>query len=160
MTPNALASTGPQADLWSHLKSMDHALVRALDSQSALSLTTLDKERLIALVSFLRNSLVHQTEEQLISMDSLITPDLEPNTVSYLDLRQRLKELPSFEAWENKAKMGFDKKVQKLVETTENYINKPASDSLFPKDAPQEELKVLRDLLSELLKNSESALHT
>src|SRR5947208_2936852 len=63
MIPNALAVTGPYAGLWSHLKSMDHALARALDSGNPSSLTALDKERLEALVQFFQRGLVSENSD-------------------------------------------------------------------------------------------------
>ncbi len=61
MIPDALSSTGPFAGFWAHLKSIDHALCRALDSKSSLSLTELDKERLRTMADFLRESMPAQT---------------------------------------------------------------------------------------------------
>ena len=49
MIPQAIANVGPYADLWSHLKSMQHALLRANAAQNARDLSMLDKERLTAL---------------------------------------------------------------------------------------------------------------
>ena len=50
MIPNAIASTGPYAGLWSHLKSIDHALRRVL---ADTKLTELAQDRLEALLELL-----------------------------------------------------------------------------------------------------------
>ena len=54
MIPQAISNVGPYADLWSYLKSMQHALNRAVAGQNLMEL---DKERLSALARFLRGEL-------------------------------------------------------------------------------------------------------
>jgi len=78
MIPNALANTGPYADFWGHLKSIDHALERALnpditspdhDREQTLDadkttpgLTDLDRDRFKALILFFKSALTQKTE--------------------------------------------------------------------------------------------------
>ena len=48
MIPNAISNTGPYANFWSHLKSIDHTLERIIALSQTESITELDKDRLEA----------------------------------------------------------------------------------------------------------------
>ena len=153
MIPNALTSTGAYADMWSHFKSIEHALDRVLDSSASFSLTDLDRERLMALADFLRDNIIVKTPNQSATR-------LSPTRDSYtaeLDLKERLQNVKEFSDWQEKAKLGVNKKVLSLVEAIEGFVKKP-SDKLFPQDVPQEAFEVLKAIVAALVSDTESAL--
>ncbi len=155
MIPNAVASIGPFAELWSHLKSIDHALERSLDSKNAESLTELDKERLHALVELLQMGVAPASPEP-VNLLTCATP-LDPDYGSSINLRERISTLPAFESWKKSSRLGFEPKVQKLIDAIQGFVVKPPG-SLFPKDAPRQELEVLRAIVQDLLFDAEAAL--
>src|SRR5579859_5900009 len=160
MIPQAIASAGPYADLWSHLKSMQHALGRALGAQTAKYLSDLDKERLNALARFLKSELSQKTEPDALTFSGFRDqPSNEPTYSLDIDLQQMLKNLPAFEEWHAAQKLGFEKKWQKLVSALETYLQSLGS-SLLPIHPPQEEFGILQKIVSELLVHAESALQT
>ena len=160
MMPNALANTGAYADLWSHLKSIDHALERAMTEDDMSKLSDLDRERLRALMSLLRDSLAQHTDLRQVSRDSLRPRDSHTSIYSsdIRSLKERLRETREFTAWHAAAKMGFEKKVEKLIDSLEIYLQ-GASEELFGKGAPPEEFMILRAALALLLRDAESGLH-
>ena len=158
MIPQPMAREGPYADLWSYLKSLQHALKRALHAQTSRDLTALDKERLTALARWLRRELTIKTSADLLTLNVFAAkPSREPVYALDIDLPQMIKSLPSFEAWLAAQKLGFDKKWQKLVTALETYTQN-LGDSLLPHHPPQEEFHVLQDLLSELVLHAEGIL--
>lgn len=157
MIPQAIASTGPYADLWSHLKSMLHALDRAMNAKNARDLTELDRERLSALSRFLKTELISKSGNQPVSFGSVgLMASQDPSYSFSMDLQQVAKDLPDFEAYHASQKMGFDKKVQKLIAVLEECSAAP--DALIPYNPPKPELRIIQNLLTELLVHAESAL--
>ncbi len=157
MIPNAVASTGPYAGLWSHLKSIDHALGRALDSGSLKKLTELDRERIHALTELFRRGLVSSGLSSHVQTDLLVySQGGDPEYASALELKERIPAVAAFQNWKSARNLGFEKKVQLLIEKAEAFLNKPSS--LFPKDAPREEFEVLRAIVQSLISDAEAAL--
>jgi len=154
MIPQTLTNIGPYAGLWSDLKSMRHAIDRAMKPDTKLM--ELDKARLRTLADFLRNELDPKPlgDNEFLSLSSE-----EPRYSLDIDLRQIVKGLPIFEQWHRSSKMGFKEKTQKLFSALENYI-KEFSNSLFENNPPQEEFKIIRAILTELLARTESTLVT
>lgn len=160
MIPQAIANVGPYADLWSHLKSMQHALDRALKAQTVKDLSSLDRERLNALSRFLRSELSQKTAPEKFSFAGFgAQPSSEPTYSLDVDLQQLVKSLPEFEEWHAAQKMGFEKKWQKLVAALESYAES-LGDSLLPNQQPREEFQIVQKIVSELLLHAESALQT
>ncbi len=159
MILDALSSTGAYADLWSHLKSMDYALERALDSDSPIPLEELDKERLQALSNFLKESIVQKYDDSLASIyDILMSAESRPTFTPDFDLRQKFQDVESFKLWHNASKMGFEKKIQKLVESIEDFLTKSPK-GIFKNDVPREEFNILHALIIVLLSETQSALY-
>ena len=158
MIPQAIANVGPYADLWSHLKSMQHALLRANAAQNARDLSMLDKERLTALAHFLKSELSLKTIPEVFSFAGFGgQPSGEPTYSLDIDLQQMIKNLKAFDEWHAAQKMGFEKKWQKLVSSLETYAQNLGG-SLLPNQPPQEEFQILQKVVSELLLHAESAL--
>jgi hypothetical protein len=152
MIPQAIANIGPYAGLWTDLKSMHHALERALGPSPRGGLTEFDRDRLRALADFLRNqfdSKISQDEEISLALDG-------PRYSLDFDARQVLKSLKSFEQWHRSGKIGTKEKSKKLIDSLEEYLQ-GFSGSWFP-TPPQEEFRILRGFLSELLVRTETAL--
>ena len=80
----------------------------------------------------------------------------DPSYSFSMDLQQVAKDLPEFEAYHATQKMGFDKKVQKLIAALEESSAVP--DALIPYNPPKPELRIIQHLLTELLVHAESAL--
>jgi hypothetical protein len=70
MIPQAIANAGPYADLWSHIKSMQYALGRALKAKNGGDLNSLDKERLTALARFFQGELSLKPPVEVVSLPS------------------------------------------------------------------------------------------
>jgi hypothetical protein len=158
MIPQAIASCGPYADLWSHLKSMIHALERARTAKNTQELTALDKERLRDVVNLLKTELFHRSSEgNLDEFSSLTTASpFDPAYTLGIDLRQFLKEIPEFERWNSPQKLGADKKLQKLQSALENYLENLSANLL--NTPPKEEFLLLQTILASILVHTESAL--
>lgn len=162
MIPNAIASTGPYAGLWSHLKSIDHALHRVLNDTAETELTELDQDRLRALLELLeggkeQGSTASSSPTNLLSM-SAWSPSSGPNYTAAIDLRQELKSIKEFEDWHKPSKIGFEVKLERLIQAVSNFLDQPAS-QLF-KEPPREELQIVHVLVKSLLRNAEAELHS
>ena len=160
MIPQAIANVGPYADLWSHLKSMQHALLRASTTQNPRDLSILDKERLNALARFLKNELSLKTTPEVFSFAGFGGQHASEPTYSLdTDLQLMIKSLKIFDEWHAAQKIGFEKKWQKLVSALESYAHNLGG-SLLPNQPPREEFQILQKVVSELLLHAESALQT
>jgi len=156
MIPQAIKSTGPYADLWSHLKSMAHALTRVESARDISEVAPLDKARLHALDIFIGHELGSGVAPGLASAESFLS--FETSDLSYsleVDVRALLTNLPSFREWMKGASLE-DKtaKVVKAVDTFSEQVNT----GVLPADPPKTELNIVRDLLSTLVLHTESAL--
>lgn len=172
MIPNALANTGPYADFWGHLKSIDHALERAINTitnadyniertigvgETTSTLTDLDKDRLNAMVLFFKSALNPRSTD---SAESRTVPSFLVDThldySSTIDVRQKITAVREFEEWQKTAKKGIESKLQRLIDSVENYLNN-ASASFIP-EAPKEEFEILQAIIQSLLSEAEIAL--
>lgn len=152
MIPNSLSSTGPYAGLWSHLKSIDHALDRVQNGE----FSDLDKERLTALISILESGVTAKRDTSHESPSLLVLADEDqPDYSSALNLREALAAVPEFANWLKKSKIGHDAKLQRLVAALQDVVN---AKELFAPDLPQEEFGILRIVLQSLLCEAEIAL--
>jgi hypothetical protein len=157
MIPQAITSAGPYADLWSHLKSMIHALNRALSVENAQDMTALDKERLQDLAQLLETEVLHRDKEGDVDLKALA--NVSPLDAAYtlgLDLRSFLKEIPEFEQWNAAQKLGTDKKLNRLHTTLTTYVSNLTG--WMPNRPPTEEFRILLTILSAVLRRTESAL--
>jgi len=157
MIPHAIASTSVYADLWSQLKSMDHALLRAQSATSAKDIADLDKARLGALAAFLKNELEATESVQDLSLQAFLA--LRPTEPRYsldADLREMLNELPSFKQWLKTQRLSFREKTAKLASALVDYVEKVSTTLIAT--PPGEEFTILHELLTKLLSHIESAL--
>jgi hypothetical protein len=160
MIPQAIANNGPYADLWSHLKSIQHALMRAIGAQTAKDLSDLDKEQLNGLARFLRSELSQKTEPDAFTFAGFGGQQTNEPTYSLnIDLQQLLRTLPAFEEWHATQKLGFEKKWQRLVAALEAYTGNWGG-TLLLNHPPREEFQILQRIISELLVHAESALQS
>jgi hypothetical protein len=161
MIPNAVASTGPYAGLWSHLKSMDHALDRALQTADCRRLTELDKDRLHALVELLQGGL--PTSGSPEEADDLLLhccQTTEPDYSGAIDLRQELRNVEAFEEWSRPSRKSLSDNVGRLIRAIEDFLGETSPHSLIPqKEIPRKEFEVLRAILQSLLAETETALY-
>src|SRR5262245_45777853 len=74
MIPQAITSSGPYADLWSHLKSMIHALKRASAAENTRDLSPLDRERLTDVSKLLKSELLQSEEKRNPDLALLAAP--------------------------------------------------------------------------------------
>ncbi len=158
MIPNAMTSTGPYAGLWSHLKSIDHAIERITFVDSPQELSELDKDRLIALQKFLKGGIEIDVNSRN-PFESLLNnkTSSEPEYSSAIDLRTRISDIPEFNNWQKKAKKGYEDKIKRLTDFIESYLVK-SEILLFQKDEKKEEFIILRSILHSLLSDAEIAM--
>ncbi|NQT39521.1 MAG: hypothetical protein HQ581_18640 [Planctomycetes bacterium] len=158
MIPNAVASTGPYAGLWSHLKSINHALERALSAGSSKDLAELDRDRLLALSEFLDSGLSSSSGSSGLSTSLVEYSNLtEPDYSAAIDLRSRLAGVPEFDNWLKSSKTSFNNKLQRLITSMTNFLS-PSSDFLGH-ETPRQEFEILRAIVQSLLFEAEAALH-
>lgn len=157
MIPQAVASCGPYADIWSHLKSIIHSLQRASAAENVQELQQLDKERLRALSDFLAHQLAQKSSESVPSFGALgDAPSFDPAYALGLDLRQVVKDIPAFEDWNASQKLGTEKKLQRLKAALDTYLESLGGNWL--NKPPVTELGILKSVLSQVLIQTESAL--
>jgi hypothetical protein len=158
MIPQAITSSGPYADLWSHLKSMIHALNRALEAKNTRDLSDLDRERLVDVSTLLKSELLQtgESRDPNLALISAASP-FDPVDTLGVDLRQFIRHVPEFEQWNSSQKLGTDKKVQKLQSAVDHYIASLMG-TWLPNDPPQEEFRILKSLLAAILVQTEAAL--
>ena len=158
MLPNAIANTGPYASLWSHLRTLRHALERTGADQKVERLTDLDIDRLLALKEFLQTAL-DPTDSGVISSEENRT-NLEPIRIPYgfaMDLRSRIVGLDAFSRWKEASKIGYEKKMQGLIHAIDRYLEE-VKPRLITVNFPTEEHAVLTCLLDRLLADAEMSL--
>jgi hypothetical protein len=172
MIPNALANTGPYADFWGHLKSIDHALDRALNpditspddgieqtlvaDKTTPELTDLDRDRFKALILFFKSALTSKAGGGELQESLLFVAGTHLDYSATIDIRQKITAVKEFEEWQKTAKKGFDLQLQRLIDSIENYLSK-ASGSFLPV-VPSKEFKILRAIVQSLLSEAEIAL--
>jgi hypothetical protein len=159
MIPNAVASTGPYAGLWSHLKSIDHALGRTLASADPRKLTELDRDRLQALVDFLQSSLLTDSDP-LNAPGGQFLPcqTLEPDYSRAIDLREELDRIPAFKEWSRPSRKPIENSIQRLIRAVEEVLVGGTPEQLFP-EIRKKELGVLRAVVQSLLAETEIAMY-
>ncbi len=155
MIPCEVSNTNVYASLWSHLKSIDHALERVLGD---VELSELDRDRLNALGSLLQGGLSRTDQSSQLSTSLReYSESTGPDFHSGIDLRRRLSQVVEFEEWQKAARRGFDVKVNRLIQAIEDFLNGPTN--LFAKKVPQEELQVLHAIVRSMLAEAETALY-
>lgn len=157
MIPHAITNTGSYVDLWSQLKALQHALLRAAHGSN--SLTSLDRELLLRLIEMFRGAIAEEKAPsgELKNYFGALTAD-ECEATLDLDLRQNLKHTAEFENWMQRAKPGTDKKIQRLIEAVEKYLS-DSENGLITTHIPEDEYKVLAAIISRLLLYIESRLY-
>jgi hypothetical protein len=140
----AAASTESYEALWSGLKSMRHALERAMKMDELGAAAELDGCRLRALAGFLRR----EFDPPSAAEDSGALDLADPRFALNLDVRPIVKEVQAFQDWRRHSKMGAKEKMLRLIAALEDY-EKSRPSNLFPR--PPEEFQVLHAVLSELL---------
>jgi len=156
MLPNAITNTGPYAGFWSHLKSIDHVLERIITSSSMEKLTELDRDRLNALMNFLKDGLSAESTTPDISRDLLKHAlSSKPEYSSALNLRDRINEIDEFINWNKKAKKGYEEKINKLIQATDAYLTSPP---LILTESQKEELLVMHAIIHSLVFDAEAAM--
>ena len=157
MIPNALTASGAHADLWCHLKAMDHALERALQCTNKEQLDPLDTENLSALAEFLKRAASNHSEADVESIVNAVSHDKEPTYSPDIDIRSHLRALPEFQGWLATSKTSFDRKVNRLFEALENYI-RDSGNALFAQQGLQTEFEILRGALTNMLRETQAAM--
>jgi len=159
MMQNALTSTGAYADWWSHLESMKHTLVRVLDTSNVNPLNELDKELLRRLVMLLKELPGLAQPVEVDTKELLTQMNQAPlSFVADLRLQECLHASHAFKDWLRSRKLGFDRKLEKLVEASESFLSS-ATEDLFPSKAPQAEFRILDEVIGEMLARSQSLLY-
>lgn len=157
MIPQAIASCGPYADLWAHLKAMIHAVRRAKTAKDTRELTVLDRERLEDVRNLIKSEMSHASVDAEMQFTSLVSTSDRGNSYTFgTDLHKLLKENVVFEKWSAPQKLGMEKKLQKLQSAVGNYLqNLPGN---WVNSPPKEELSVIEAILESLLSHTESSL--
>jgi hypothetical protein len=159
MIPNAMATTGPSAGVWSYWKSIDHALARASSYKRADELSELDRDRLTSLLDFLRRGFALPKRNSFQPVDVLrYSEDAQPGYGSLVDMRPQVAAVEEFKEWQKSSKVSFEHKVQRLIDRLESILKKVPTKGLFADDIPLEELTVLRAIVRWLLLQAETAL--
>ncbi len=73
------------------------------------------------------------------------------------DFRERINNVDSFKNWQASAKVGFDKKIQKLVQEIELFEHKSAQE-FFPGNAAKPDFVIVKDVIASLLVDIEATL--
>ena len=156
MIPQAIASAGVYADLWTNLKSMDHALLRVQRAGSLRDIAPLDKARLLDLANFMKRQLEPQEALDLGSSNAFLAFNSSDHGYTLdADMRALLQDLPSFKEWLRS--LSFKEKAARLAIAPEDYVKRLGS-TLVPESPPKTEFAILRELLSKLLLDAETAL--
>lgn len=152
-----MTSKGPYAGLWSHLKSIDHTLERIIKIDNPLTLTELDKDRLIALERFLKSGLeaTDKPEKKHENFHNCLISS-EPEYAFAIDLRNRINTISDFAGWQKSSKKGFDYKLHRLLSAIDKYLGETST--LFSKDEYKEEFKILHSIVHSLLLDAEIAM--
>jgi hypothetical protein len=159
MMQNALTSTGAYADWWSHLESMKHALTRVLDTSNINPLNELDRELLQRLVMLLKELPRLAEADEVETQDLLAQMNQAPlSFVADLRLEECLHESLAFKGWLSTRKLGFDKKLEKLLEASESFLSS-ASEKLFTNKAPRDEFQILSEVIDRMLARNQFLLH-
>jgi hypothetical protein len=156
MMPQAMKNVGPYADLWSQLKSMEHAVSRVENASDPADIAELDKERFEAMVSFVKQELEPLEGDVVFSKESFLA--YEASELNYLfedDIKSLLENQDSFKNWLQSKNLPFKEKTHMLLKSVESYLE-AISESKIPGQAPKTELEIFRDLLSSLLSRIES----
>ncbi|MDD4870097.1 MAG: hypothetical protein PHR77_06015 [Kiritimatiellae bacterium] len=158
MIPNSLTKTGAYAGLWSYLKSVDCALARSLDEKTSPKLTEFDKERINSFADFLEDGISINKQESFTPSHLLQYMEKhEPNYSSSLNLRSLISEVEEFDSFQKMQRVGFDKKLQKLIESIRSSLN-PSEKDLFIYSTYHEEFTLLRLIVQNLLRHAEVSL--
>lgn len=156
MLHNALTSSSPYADLWSHFKAIQHAIERAIDIKASSPLTDLDHERLDDLVSFLREN-CDSPGEDAASIESLMAMMNDPSLFTIdIDIKECLMAASEFSSWLEKTR--FDKKVARLISSIEKHIEL-SKESRYAKPSPPREFSILLAFLDQLLIETQPIAH-
>jgi hypothetical protein len=157
---DTLTGTELSVGFWAFLKSIDHAMARALDAgRSPKKLTDLDVDRLKSLADFLRQGLAAEsTETGFPSEESFRESSRKADYSSGVNLRQVAASNKEFDAWLEKSKLGFEKKTTKLIEAVDNYLSELSENLFSPKETPQDEFIILRSIIGDLLLDAEVAM--
>jgi len=155
---NALASRGPYATFWSHLKSIDNALRRTLDEKGVLSLTALDRDRIEELISMLEDAVAPEAKDIGAEPANLFSAEFcKSDYSSAIDFRHIIGSAEAFQTWHRTSKRGFEASVRRLIKAAKQYLEN-SDRVLFPKDAPREEFVIMRSIIQLLLADADSAL--
>jgi len=156
---SALATRGSHADMWCHLKSMDHALERVLGPDGTTRAAQLDLERLQALSEFLRRNLAGAQDCSPGTIIDLLTEDDRASSYGLAtDIRERLSRVPELGGYRAKSKLGFERKVKCLAEAVDRFVQVEPGHLLSGAVVPTEEFRVLRALLDVLIHHAQAAL--
>ena len=156
MIPQAITSKDPTGDLWSHIKSMLHAINRV----EAGKLSRLDRSRLSDLEAFVRQELTSSNTANELNAAALMKA--RPDHYTYaldIDLQKQLHDLPSYESW-LKSKTHSQKEARLQKSLNEWLDSLPPLGSFEAVSVPPipNEFNILRDLLANLLDHTEAAL--
>ena len=150
---HTLVGSEGHADWWVYLESMNHALGKVLDSGSPQPLNKLDKERLGAVNCFIRGLQDSRTAQFSLNPGFLASLDQnEPTFLPDVDFEACFRKSAEFQKWQSG--LGFDRKIQRLLECTESFLSS-SEKQLFAKNAPKAEFRVLKDVIDQLLAESE-----
>lgn len=160
MIPHAITNTGSYVDLWSQLKAIQHALKRTLTAEDRIHLTALDREMLARLADLLRNALP-SPDDSKPSLESYFESlsSYEAESSLDFDLGHALRGISEFEQWLPAHKLGFEKKVQRLLSTIDRIVQE-SDQGLLVDRPPEDEFRVLQAIVAGLLVQVESALNT
>ena len=161
MTIEVMTDNAVHADLWSHLKSMDHAVERVLAAAAkGCPLHELDKECIEALRDLLTETRTQTSEGDVISVEAILASKGKRWDYAFdFDFKKQLKELPQFRDYLQARRIGFEKKVDRLVGAINKFLQefptKTKTLLVRAEDIPQAALEVMDAWLKELLREVE-----
>jgi hypothetical protein len=118
----------------------------------------LDKERiheLILIIQYLHTSVASAEVNSVQFLAELN----DPNPIYLVDINMEdlFRKSSKFNDWLAISKLGFEKKLDKLIQSVDNYLTSPEQD-LLTNRAPKEEFAVLQDVLRMIIFASQSYL--
>jgi hypothetical protein len=158
MLPNAITSQGPYAGVWSELKSIDHALGRALDKTRSLPLSNLDLDRLVALSAMLSEPYSEASIDSPPTRLAIPHHDPARQSPAPLDLRPHLEGHEAFQAWRRSTRKAQEQLVERLLGAINTVIRQSRGDKLLAAEIPTKEFAVLREVVRDMLAATEASL--
>lgn len=142
------------AHLWRHLRSLNHAFLRSLDS--SVTLTDLDKDRLRTLAEFFRDSASIETMDvgATLHAEGIRRVSHELVFAPRINLMAALDRTPEFIEWKRGWKKSDGDMILELTNNLEKLFDL-SSEANRVKAMPEREARIVSSVLSDLIARTE-----